>query len=163
SLIATPRAALQCSPKASWRHIEGNDALHDFDQIPLTSLDGSRIEGVFVRGQGRIALDTGMFMAADASLLSFVETADKQRFRFLVSDGEIAGLVTLSDLQKLPVYALLFGLVIAIEMLLTEWMRSACQATPDAWLKHLAPDQHKIVERYWTKAQRDNVAIDRLS
>ena len=122
SVIATARDALSLRPTNAWSAIDSERALDDFDQVPLTSRGGKRIEGVFIRGQGRVALNADMFMAADASLLSFVETADQQRFRFLLADGEVSGLVTLSDLQKLPVYALLFGLVIAVEMLLMECM-----------------------------------------
>jgi hypothetical protein len=163
TLIATPRSALRCRPAPSWRRIENDSALADFDQIPLTSRDGRRIESVFVRGEGRAPLNADMFMAADAPLLSFVESADRQRFRFLLADGEVAGLVTLSDLQRLPVYALLFGLVIAVEVLLMDWIRKVCGAAADAWLEDLNAKQRGTIERHWKAAQRSNVAIDRLS
>lgn len=163
TLIATSRSALHCRPSGSWRRIEQDPELADFDQIPLTSRDGKRIEAVFVRGEGRVALNASMFMAANTPLLSFVETADQQRFRFLIADGEVGGLVTLSDLQKLPVYALIFGLAIAVEMLLMDWVRKTCGATPDEWLDQLMPKQRSAIEKHWTDAQRNNVAIDRLS
>ena len=110
-----------------------------------------------------MGLNSAMFMAADAPLLSFVETADQQRFRFLLDEGDFVGLVTLSDLQRLPVYALLFGLVIAVEMLLMEQIRKACGTTPDAWLVKLNVNQRETIERQWKDAMRRNVAIDRLS
>jgi hypothetical protein len=163
SLISTPRAALHCRPEGQWDQIERDSKLNDFDQIPLMSADGSLVEAVFVRGEGRIDLHSRMFMAATAPLLAFVETADTQRFRFLLEEGEFVGLVTLSDLQRLPVYALLFGLVIAVEMLLMEQIRKACGATPDAWLEFLGDKQRGIIEKHWKAAQDSNVAIERLS
>jgi hypothetical protein len=163
SLISTPRSVLHCRPVDQWHQIENDRTLNDFDQIPLTSPDGSRVEAVFVRGEGRIDLNSAMFMAAEAPLLSFVETADQQRFRFLLDEGDFVGLVTLSDLQRLPVYALLFGLVIAVEMLLMEEIRRACNTNADAWLAKLSVNQRETIEKQWKDAMRRNVAIDRLS
>jgi len=163
SLIATPRSELQCRPVALWHGIEKDATLTDFDQVPLTSKDGANIEGVFVRGKGRVPLTTEMFMAADAPLLAFVESADRPSFRFLLSGSQVSGLVTLSDLQRLPVYALLFELVIAVEMLLMNTIRQICRTKPDAWMEHLAPKQQRTVEKLWQEAQGSNVWVDRLS
>ena len=96
-------------------------------------------------------------------VLAFVETADRQPFRLLIAHGEVVGLVTLSDLQRLPVYSLLFGLVIAVEALLVEWIRRACGDEADAWLRHLESGRQRAVERHFEKARAANVAIDRLS
>lgn len=161
--IATPRHALQCRLVNRWRSIERDPQLTDFDQVPLTGRDGHRIEAMYIRGQGRKPLVSDMFMSADAPLLAFVETADVQRFRLLVAQGEVVGLVTLSDLQRLPVYSLLFSLLIAVEVLLTEWIRKACRRQADEWMQHLQRTHRQMIERHWDKALADNLAIDRLS
>lgn len=163
AMIATPRHALQCRPAGRWKTIDGDRALDDFDQVPLTGSDSQRIEGMFIRGQGRTPLVADMFMAADAPLLAFVETADTQRYRLLVAGGDVVGMVTLSDLQRLPVYSLLFSLLIAVEVLLVEWIRGACREQPDAWMQHLHPKQRKVIENHWKEAVANNLAIDRLS
>jgi hypothetical protein len=163
ALIATPRAALACRQKSRWRGIESDPELADFDQVPLTNRDGVSIEAVFVRGTGLVGLREGMFMASDAPLISFLESADQQTFRFILDDRSISGLVTLSDIQKLPVYSVLFGLVIAVEMLLVEWIRKTCGSNQNAWLEHLKKTQRESVERYWKDASDRNLAIDRLS
>ncbi len=116
SSIATPRANLKCERDCRWRTVEANPSLADFDQVPLTDDQGLRIESVFVRGKGRLQLREDMFMAADAPLLSFLESADQQQFRFLLVDSTVSGTVTISDIQKLPVYSVLFSLVVAVEM-----------------------------------------------
>lgn len=163
AMIATPREALQCCPSSGWRSIARAPTLADFDQVPLTADSSDRIVGVFVRGEGRRPLTADMFMAADAPLLAFVESADTQRFRLLVEGGAVVGMVTLSDLQRLPVYSLLFSLLIAVEVLLMEWIRGACGGRPDAWLRHLEGRQRRTIEQHWKRAAANNVAIDRLS
>src|SRR5690606_4928245 len=109
--------------------------LATFDQVPLT--EGDRIVAVFVRGEGVVELREDLFMAADAPLLTFLKTADRQRFRFLMEGEGISGLVTLSDIQKLPVYSVLFSLVVAAEMLLMDWIRKASGGDDEVWLRHL--------------------------
>jgi hypothetical protein len=163
ALIATPRAILKCRRKSRWRGIESDPELAGFDQVPLTNREGVSIEAVFVRGTGLVDLQEGMFMASDAPLISFLESADQQRFRFLLDDRSISGLVTLSDIQKLPVYSVLFGLLIAVEMLLVDWIRKTCGANQNVWLDHLKKPQRGSVERYWKDASERNLAIDRLS
>jgi hypothetical protein len=163
SLISTSRLRLVCRDAGSSKHIETDPALSDFDQIPLTGPDGCRIDAIYVRGTGFRTLHADMFMSADSPLISFVKGADRQPFRLLIAHDEVVGLVTLSDLQRLPVYSLLFGLIIAVEALLVEWIRCACRADAEAWLQHLDPPRRRQVERYFEKAKRANVAIDRLS
>jgi hypothetical protein len=118
ALIATPRADLKCHRKERWQEIERDPDLTNFDQVPLIDGHGVNIAAVFVRGTGLVELRKDMFMASDAPLISFLKSADQQRFRFLLSDRSVSGMVTLSDVQKLPVYSVLFSLLNAVEMVL---------------------------------------------
>jgi len=163
ALIATPRADLRCERVCRWHEVETNADLADFDQVPLTDDEGLRIEGVFVRGTGRLELREDMFMAADAPLLSFLESVDQSRFRFLLVDSTVSGMATISDIQKLPVYSVLFSLVVAVEMLLMEWIRKNCRKNQDEWLVHLTKSQRGTIEKHWQDAEKENLAIDRLS
>ena len=163
SLISTPWSDVVTRPSGRAQGLEAAVDLADFDQVPLTGAGGQRVESIFVRGSGVVPLHAGMFMATDSSLMAFVETADQQRFRLLIDAGEIVGLVTLSDLQRLPVYSLLFGLVIAVEALLVEWIRRCCRNDPDGWLRALSPRRQEIIESYYLRSRSSNVAIDRLS
>jgi hypothetical protein len=141
--------------------IDRDEALKDFDQVPLQADD--KVVAVFVRGHGVEPVHSGMFMAADAPLLSFVQTADRQRFRLLLQDGEIVGLVTLSDLQRLPVYSLLFSVCVGVEALLVACIRRRCGEASDAWLDHLDEQDRATVEWHFKRRRAANVAIDRLS
>ena len=66
SLIATPRANLKCERALHWQDVETSQEMADFDQVPLTDDQGVHIEGVFVRGKGKLELRENMLMAADA-------------------------------------------------------------------------------------------------
>ena len=161
--IATPWKVIATRPASDWQAADLDDALQDFDQIPLTAGDSAQVVSVYVRGSGAVPLHAGMFMAADAPLLAFIELADRQRFRLLVDGGELVGMVTLSDLQRLPVYSLLFSLVIAVESLLVEWVRIRCNEAPDSWLVHLSRAERDQIDRYYERSKSKNFAIDRLS
>lgn len=78
-------------------------------------------------------------------------------------DNAVSGIVTISDIQKLPVYSVLFSLVVAVEMLLIEWIRKACRTNQDEWLSCLPKNDKDQIERYWQNAVSENLAIDRLS
>lgn len=163
SLIATPRKDLLCRPKEITQGIEEDQELTGFDQIPLTDGSGDQIVAMYVKGEGVVELREDLFMAADASLLSFLESADRQRFRLLISGGGVYGMVTLSDVQKLPVYAVLFSLVVAVEMLLMDWIRRASRGDDEVWFQYLDRDQRRKVETHWKQRKNDNMDIDRLS
>jgi hypothetical protein len=163
AVIATPRVQVQCRPQRDWASVESDAALTDFDNVPLTDDAGRTITHVYVRGTGRVELQESMFMSAGAPLIDFLETADQQRSRLLVDGRAVTALVTLSDVQKLPVYGLLFGLLIAVEMLLMDWIRKACSDEPDAWLNLLVHKQRKSIESNWLDAVQKDLTIDRLA
>ena len=165
SAISTPRAALHLGREDAWEAVAEDSALADFDQIPLTDAAGETITAVFMRDEGPHPLRPlreDMFMSAEAPLLAFLETADRQRFRLLVDGGRVTGLVTISDLQRLPVYSVLFSLVVAVEMLLMDWIRRASVDDED-WLQHLKSGDRRQIERYWERRRAENLHVDRLA
>jgi CBS domain-containing protein len=161
--IATPRAKLVVRKKGHWQDFKNEVELADFDHVPVTEDD--EIVGIYDRGKGTLRdLSESMFMAADASLLGYLEIADSRNFAFLVSESQIVGIVTLSDIQKLPVYCVLFSLLISVEMLLMECIRAACHDNPEKWMAHLDKDAKKTIEKYWKESLQKNIALlDKLS
>jgi CBS domain-containing protein len=160
--IATPRAMLVVRQRSDSPDFKDDAKLKDFDNVPV--IEGDEIVGVYDQESGTLRdLSEAMFMASDASLLSFVENADKRRFAFLVRESQIVGIVTLSDIQKLPVYCVLYSLLMSVEMLLMECIRKECRDNPDKWMTKLNSKSKKSIEDYWKEAQQKNVALDRLS
>jgi hypothetical protein len=162
--IATPRAKLVMREKGHWPNFKDEAELADFDHVPVT--EGDEIVGIYDREEGKTLRDLSesMFMAADASLLGYLEIADSRKFAFLVRESQIVGIVTLSDIQKLPVYCVLFSLLISVEMLLMECIRAACHDDPDKWMAYLDTGAKDKIEWYWRQAQQKNIALlDKLS
>lgn len=159
----------ECGPEEAVATIKSNPVLREFDHIPVR--ERGQIIGVFNRREDHrgkecvreamIPLNEWYLLSADAPLLTFVEKADERPF-CLVLDGEaISGIVTLSDLQKLPVRPAIFLRVTHLEILLAEYIR---KSTPrDQWLSHLHPKQAEKVRHDWKALHRRNLVIDLVS
>lgn len=146
--------------------------LQAFDDIPVCDQDN--IVGVLHRPcqgekqtvglvrEAMQSLDESMLIPANASLLSFVEYADKISYRLVTNGQHIIGIVTLSDLQKFAVRPVLFSLITAVELLLAEWVR---QKYPDEkdWLTTLSEGRSKLIEQRWLEWNPGNMAMDKLS
>jgi hypothetical protein len=107
---------------------------HRFDYLPVRKRTERPVVGLFARrgvgadGAARVRdvmqpLSSANVIAIDAPLLQFVLSADNNPCRLILDDTEICGLVTLSDIQRLPVRTALFSLFIHLELLLTEALR----------------------------------------
>src|SRR5580700_544520 len=75
--IATARSMLVVRQRRDWPGFADESELKSFDHVPV--MEGEEIVGVFDRESGTLMeLSEHMFMASDASLLSFVEKADRR-------------------------------------------------------------------------------------
>jgi hypothetical protein len=137
-----------------------------FDFIPVTD-QKRHVVGVFHRrehhGSNRLVreamrpLTSGMLLSADAPLFTFVEKADERPYCLVVDGEDINGIVTLSDLQKLPVRPALFLLVTHLELLIVEWMRRIGEAT---WLTKLRNGRVGLIRKRHERLQDRNLRID---
>jgi hypothetical protein len=88
----------------------------DFDQLPIT--EGSRIIGIAGRFNPKVRrpLDDSVLVAADNRLSHFIHTVHEQSYRLVVDGTAITGIVTWSDLLKVPVTVLAFSLIAQLEL-----------------------------------------------
>lgn len=145
--------------------------LQDFDYIPVRDKTGS-ITGVLVHQEALYAegfvkevmqqIHPSFLISADESLLSFVAEADDTPFCLVVKGRKISGIVTLSDLQKLPVRPALFMLITSVELLLAEWLRKNYPNEQD-WLCKISEGRRSKIEEKWNRLKKSNLAIDRIS
>lgn len=82
-------------------------------------------------------LSEATLIGANAGIIEFVRRADEQPCQLVVSGSRIDGLVSLSDMQKLPVRAALFGLVTGMELTMSELIRRHFHDTKE-WLSALS-------------------------
>jgi hypothetical protein len=117
--------------------VKGNTEAYDFLPVATQSKEGvSSIVGLFNAAKHSQAptlpgcvrechdpLSEALLIGADARILDFIKDADRKPCRLVVSDSGIVGLVSLSDLQKLPVREVLFAIITGFEIAMMELVR----------------------------------------
>jgi hypothetical protein len=172
NLISTPAAVLRtCTQhEAISEVVERNP--EEFDFIPVVD-ENQRFIGMFnaLAQRDRRTLGTVWqcfsplseenLIGADASILDFVLDADQRPCRLVISGASIVGLVSISDLQRLPVRAALFALITGFEMAMADFIRQRHSEDSD-WLKSLADKRRIKIEHERSKAKADDSYVDVL-
>jgi CBS domain-containing protein len=126
----------------------------DFDQVPVTR-DGS-VVGVLVREEGIAAqiraedvmrpLDLSFVVSAYEPLSKLLPMLEGSAYRLVSVGGEVKGIITRSDVLKLPVRLLTFGMITHLELLMAAAIRARCN-TKQEWLATLSADRVERVEK----------------
>ena len=177
-LIATPRSAFKtCRPDEELSIVVARNN-EGFDYFPVVEYaDGSTREriiglvevipfthGVEPRGLVREQmrpLSEENLIGADASLLTFIRDADRQMCRLVVSGPEINGLVSLSDLQQLPVRAALFAMVTHLEITMAQAIRGEFNRSED-WISRLSTERKSKVSTKAAEAKSKDTFVEVL-
>lgn len=122
----------------------------DFDQFPVTR--GDSTIGILPRHSGYAGktvrqvmqpLREGMIVSADMPIAELIPQLRESHYRLILRGDRMDGLVTQSDLLKLPVRMLLFGLISHLELCLRALVR---ERTPwPKWLELLEAERRKAV------------------
>lgn len=178
-LIATSRKHLEmCEADEILQAVATrNEANNKFDHLPVTRAgDGNaRIHGLirmvpFLYGKrepnGRVRdymepLSEENLISADAGILSFVRNADTHPCRFVIAGPKIVGLVSLSDIQRLPVRPVLFMLITHLELLMTEVINAQFEHS-DRWKDLLTAGRRKLLEKNIDRAKSSNIYVSSL-
>jgi hypothetical protein len=177
-LTATPRSAFKtCRPDEELSNVVARNK-EGFDYFPVVECtDGStreRIIGLLevipfmhgveprglVRDQMR-QLSEENLIGADASLLTFIRDADQRMCRLVVSGPEISGLVSLSDLHRLPVRAALFAMVTHLEITMAEAIRREFNQSED-WIDRLSAPRKCMVHKAAAEAKTQDTFVETL-
>ncbi|MBS0184609.1 MAG: hypothetical protein JSS39_19645 [Nitrospira sp.] len=176
-LIATGRAHFKtCLPEESLSEVIERNHIDAFDFLPVMgpgTQSGQTVAGILdVASVSLVAphqtvrdhmkpLGEEHLIGANASILAFIRDADRHPFRFVVSGCEINGLVSISDLQRLPVRAALFAIVTQLEMTMAEVIRSRFPKLDD-WMRLLSQGRAEKVRKKVEQAQKEDTLIDQL-
>jgi hypothetical protein len=142
-----------CAPDMSVSNALNDPGLMDFDHIPVR--EGSRIVGMLERGSlkgtGIVRdhmhlLHGEMLVSAEEPLPSFLPTLEKSPYRLVVRGTKVAGIVTISDVAKLPVRVLAFTSVAHLEAAITKVIRTEC-ANDEKWLSLLGGQRAGVENR----------------
>ncbi len=177
ALIATPRKAFQtCRSDETLAEVMArNDEGFDFFPVTNATQHGrEQIIGLInlvphlgdktpvgVVREHMDPLSEDNLIGANAGILSFVKSADRNGCRLVMSGAEISGLVTLSDLQQLPVRAALFALITQVEMTMTDAIRREFDSS-NRWLDLLSQPRRGEIDKRRRSAIATNNFVDDL-
>lgn len=98
-------------------------------------------------GARYVTFSEALVIGADASIYDFVQDADRRNTRLVVSGDRVSGLVSISDLQKLPVRTALFTLVTALEMAMSQAISAHAFENEGGWRHLLSDDRQAMLDR----------------
>jgi hypothetical protein len=189
-LIATPRVAFRtCAANETLDCVVERHRLDSFDFLPVTEtkndlpatgtknessnshqiiglleiarfLDRSVDLSALVHDEMR-PLSEENLIGADAGIIDFIRDADRQRCRLVISGRDISGLVSLSDLQRLPVRAALFTMVTHLEILMADSIRRK-HAQPNEWLELLSEERRQKLLDEIERSRKADAFINEL-
>lgn len=175
-LIQTPREKLvTCGLREAVADVLDENRRRDetYDYLPVE--DGGEIVGLFRTRdhdenrptEGQVVetlmcpLSPKNLIGGDGTILDFLREVDDKPCRLVVSGNGISGLVTRSDLQKLPVRTALFGLITGLELEMTRAIRR-WYGPGDAWLQHLGCKARKNVDELIRRSRKNRSEVDSL-
>jgi hypothetical protein len=87
--------------------------------LPLGEFRVASIDPAGLTAEGAmLPLDQSILITSGSSVLGYIEEAKESPCRLVLRNTQIAGIVTISDLQKLAVRPALFVLVTHLELLM---------------------------------------------
>jgi len=140
-----------------------------YDQIPVRK--NGRIVGVLERRDGTRSgaardhmrtLENTLLVSAEGPLMSFIRTADASPYRLVVRETEVSGIVTRSDLLKLPVRVLAFAMITHLESLMADAIRRECGADDDQWMKYLNQTRREKLSKKHEKLSSGRIDLPLL-
>ncbi|MGR3621052.1 hypothetical protein [Pseudophaeobacter sp.] len=164
---------LTCSPFDTAEQVKSSNNDY-FSFIPVQD-EGGRILGLYdaqrwftktppdtLVGEDYIPLSEDIVIGADGSIFDFIRQADANQTNLVIAGNRVAGLVSLSDLQQLPVRAALFALLTSLEMAMTLCIRKNWGGDPNGWMQLLDAGAQKKVRQEISRARRDDVFVDEV-
>jgi CBS domain-containing protein len=99
------------------------------------------------------AFSEDLVIGADASIFDFVMTADARPTRLVVSGHQVAGLISLSDLQQLPVRAALFTLLTSLEIAMAQRIEAEWTSGSADWMSKISAARQVPIRKAIARAK----------
>ncbi|MEP3890067.1 MAG: hypothetical protein ABJN69_06340 [Hellea sp.] len=179
SLIMTHRRDwATCTPEMSVSEIPEEHRIFSFlpvvDQNAKIIIDGQEFHatiGLFHQdryagkhekiGDYYTPIGENNLIASNASILDYVLQAQDHQCCLIASGYHMRGLVSLSDLQQLPVRAALFGLVTGLEQLMIEVINNKQIGQKD-WISLISAGRQKKVKDLISESLVEDAYVDPL-
>ena len=175
-MIMTPRDDLEtcrCDETASTVMVRNTE---NFSYLPVVD-EKERILGLYWAarwfggkapkdpiGDDFVRFSEDIVIGADASIIDFVTTADERQTRLVVSGDRVAGLVSLSDLQQLPVRAALFTLITQLEIAMAQRIENEWHGDDTiGWLELLSGERRRRILEAIGKAKQEDGFVSEIA
>ena len=158
-LIGTFEPDLVCAPADAIADAWLATAQPDFDHFPVR--DADRTIGLLVRGDcssklvrdAMLPLSEELIVSADMAIAELIPRMKALPCRLILRGDRIEGLVTQSDLLKLPVRIVVFGLLTHLETVMADLISTHWPG--DEWLTALSAGRRaKLLEKETALRQR---------
>jgi hypothetical protein len=165
-IAATPLQVRESSDSAA--EVLRDPSLRDYDRIPVT--ENGRIVGVLERSPGvrdgccgkhMRRLDDSILISAEEPLTKLLPLLQHSPYRLVLRGPEIQGIVTRSDIAKLPVRVLVFTLITQLEMVMADLIRKRCPSHKQ-WLLLLSPGRREKLTEKEQKSKEENLNLPLL-
>jgi len=138
---------------------------HRFDVLGVKGDDG-KVVGYVVNdepGKGiveqfRKDFSIDEIVSNGAPIANHIANISKMKRLFVLANNGIDGIVTIADLQKMPVRLMIFGIISLLEMVLLEWIRK--QFPHDEWKDMIRENRLEKAEELYKQRQRKHQEIE---
>ncbi len=174
-LISTFGELVDCEVNDILEDVLSREAAEPFDHLPvrlgrqyvgILSLYKARRDDGGSMSVGRAVenvmqpLNEDCLISAETGLLSFVVDADRAPCRLVVRGTRVDGIVTLSDLQKLPVRSALITLVTHLELLMTAVIKNAFP-NDETFFDYITSEQRRDkAKATWARQNLEGLDLD---
>ena len=174
-LISTFGELVDCEVNDGLEDVLSREDAKPFDHLPvrggphyvgLLSLykarrndDGSKGKGLAVENVMQ-RLNEDCLISAETGLLSFVVDADRAPCRLVVRGTRVDGIVTLSDLQKLPVSSTLLTLIIHLELLMTAVIKKTFPIDEGLFDHITSENRQREAKSSWERLNQEDLVLD---
>jgi hypothetical protein len=145
---------ITCDAETIGREIMVDAAFSDFDHIPVKS--SGNIVGVVDRQElipERYVLDImhplngSMVVSAEEPLANFIHLLQREKYRLVVRSADIQGIVTRSDLHKLPVRLYVFTRITHFELLMGRVLRKLSEGDENCIFRLLPAEESRKLKK----------------
>lgn len=152
-----------CNAEDSLDTIIGNPLFEDFDHIPVRRnfdivgvLETTQLPDMGSAEDAMRPIDPSMVVSGEESLSSLIRRITDQPYWLVATGSAINGIVTRSDVHKLPVRLLTFAVVTHLEMTMASLIRHAFTSDSE-WFDLLRVERQRSIQVSLKKQQKDRL------
>ncbi len=103
-------------------------------------------------------IDASRMVTADLGLAETLALLENRDFLFVIEGGSVSGLITLSDLQRVPVGMTVLAIILATEAGLNQLIRQ--HYGEEGFLEHLSDDRREATRKRYEELKGRNLETD---